>query len=804
LGGDDSFVNLRLLCRGPNRGRPVEPLKKWSEPNYWDEKIAEGRLREIQCLAGCKPIDELIDGIVTFESRMEAGPFGDRPANFRRALLNKVTMIPGATGIGKALLAQSVLFKLNQIISVGRPRVKSVLWLTIDTTLRDLGRIEIEEEGYKYGIVSKKPIVGVAQGFSDLIRGPMGNDITISAIQSLWVVEQDDGTKRRSPEEQRAALSQYDTIIFDECDWGNEQVQFLSALATHALQFSLTASPPIFNKQPIDLERVLKRFVLISDDAVADYNRAKDLDGCLKELQPNINRAAGHTGSDQLSAGFRKNVPGKVGRDHIVFRSAIIEAVIDADNLETNMKKRFPEHYYSPHVMVRMDEVADVKAMRPDLQACLDDLYKNRKLKNVGWNVSMIFTGHERHVDPDERNLSGKTRRGLWRHPFMAAKNDGGKATDRSKRILLMCNIGVRGINNWPIQTIVDCTANISHPDLIQFNWGRPIRLPDHLAQHLRDKEAMRFVTATVYIPDTAPPEKMLEKQAGLEASRNFIVNMQEYIANVGFVTWCDILNGEAAAGNPGTIDPGSPPITRPDKYKIQEALAIKLANTGTVGVEDVVQVVENLFPTRSPKQREKLKNYAAKLFDPKIKDIEMSAIAITKKFETDPASVVVKLEPQDSYDVDILKRFVKNDPDYRDVWNQYCEELDKDSFVAKDALSKALRAIQIANYREPSRIRSLHEVGDGVFNELSGEVISDLRTAGQLPHDIRNIFKAIIGSATKLFGVAHAGKGGPMDHPAYHIAILGRYRRTIQSMARGRLICDGDLGEHLKRFAQL
>ena len=43
-----------------------------------------------------------------------------------------------------------------------------------------------------------------------------------------------------------------------------------------------------------------------------------------------------------------------------------------------------------------------------------------------------------------------------------------------------MCNIGVRGINNWPILFIIDNTDIVSLQSLIQLI-GRAIRWPRHL-----------------------------------------------------------------------------------------------------------------------------------------------------------------------------------------------------------------------------------------------------------------------------------------------------------------------------------
>jgi hypothetical protein len=126
LGGDDSFGNVRLLCASYNRGRPLEPLQKWAQRNYFDGAVRPGALRHIQRIAGWDAIEAIEPTISDKQS-------------LRRVLLAGTTYLPGATGTGKLILAISVMFKLNQIVGAGFPRVKNVLWLTHDTTLRDAG-----------------------------------------------------------------------------------------------------------------------------------------------------------------------------------------------------------------------------------------------------------------------------------------------------------------------------------------------------------------------------------------------------------------------------------------------------------------------------------------------------------------------------------------------------------------------------------------------------------------------------------------------------------------------------------------
>jgi hypothetical protein len=803
LGGDDSFANVRLLCSGPNRGRKLESSPKWAAVNFWDQTIAVNQLRLIQQIAGWDEIDILSDAIRNFEAKIEAGPYGERPGNFRRALLGNVTLLPGVTGIGKAILTQSILFKMNEIIGLNRPRVCRVLWLTIDRTLRDLGRTEIEQEAYEYNIVQKKPSVGVAQGFDDLSRGPMGADVIMSAVQSLWRVEENNEL-RRSDDEMRKALIHFDTLIFDECDWGDAQVQRISRLANHAMQFALTASPPIFENEKLD--EVLKRFVLISTEAIADYKRAQDNDGCLKLFGDRPIMAAEHGRFDIFKKGDRNTVEGKSNPDHVLNQSAVLQAITEADDLETKMRIAQSDDWYSPHIMVRMASIAEVKTMLADLQPAIEELYARGVLKNPGWNVTAIFQGHEKFVSVDERDLSAKTRKNLWRHPFMLAKNNKGQASKDSKRVLLMCNIGVRGINNWTIQSIVDCTGSLSTTELIQFVFGRPIRLPQHLASWLTKEKLKQFVTALIYIPSSK--KSIVEsKEKAIAQSKDFVQNMLERIVSAGFRTWQDLIDGIENDTSPD-LTISTPIISRSEKYQIQGALADRLEDDGSINPEDIAAIVGRLFPDSNRNFLRKAESYASKIVsDPDFAERETTCISLDQYYANEPVDVTIKLHPQDQYDIEELRRHVKNNAFYKDLWQTYLDELNDGRLTAIHSVSDHLRSIQVLNYREPIRVRKLwgsaKNGGEkGVINELAGELGRDLELAGQiqLPQQLGIINKAIAGVAKTMFGLESASADGPMDHPAYHNAMTARYRRDIQAMARGRLIRDGEIAR-LKRL---
>src|SRR6185437_2732823 len=126
-------------------------------------------LRNIQALAGRDAIlDPTLSGLL---------------ANNRDVMRKVITVMIGATGIGKTLLASSSLFAINQSINeVGsdRPRVKHVLWLTTEQTLRDLTVRELENEAYDLQMVENRPMVRRAATFADLLKGPNGADITVA------------------------------------------------------------------------------------------------------------------------------------------------------------------------------------------------------------------------------------------------------------------------------------------------------------------------------------------------------------------------------------------------------------------------------------------------------------------------------------------------------------------------------------------------------------------------------------------------------------------------------------------------
>jgi len=811
LGGDDGFVNIRPLCSSPNRGRPCESLDKWSEPNFWDGKFKDALLREVQAMAGYQAVME--------EDAREPGLI----SVYRNAILKTITLLVGATGIGKTLMMLSALFAINKSTNdyaerlgqsrYSRPRVKNVLWLSTDQTLRDLTKAELLTEAYDLGLIESRPIVLVADRFDDLLRGAMGADITVSCPHSLWKVEgAGKDTVRRSDDEIRQAIEHFDVLVFDECDWASDQTQHIAMLASHALKFSLTASPPIMAGVACRVkERFLSRFVLINQTAIADYKRATELDKCLKALpeEPCI-QVSVHDSYESLSRGSRHVVENcQAEASHPVFQAAILHAVQWADALEQRMKADKPDEWFSPHIMVRLDNINDIKALMLTLPVALEAL--RGRLSGNGWEATAIYQGHNKHFPKVEHDLSSKDNRGRWRHPFMLAKNNGGRVDDSqpSKRILLMCNIGVRGINNWPILGIVDCTSRNSVIDHIQFDYGRQIRWPKHLSAWWDDPMAQDFLRMQVFVPQSVSSK---EKVESLQEAHRFISSMEEIISDAGFLTWRDLAAGKTTDISTPSIDLSSQPLTTADRYNLIAGLGEVVQSTGPIppsGIDRVVDyVVSRLWPPASDKREEKARSYATRLLeDEGFRKEEVMASSTMADAETHPVDCTTRLRPKEisAYSSEELARFVRYDPTYVAFREEIIEALKAGGVAFKATVAARLRDEQLLHYRETDRVFRLHGPNDdpkaGVLSELRSSLQGALMDCGEIRREqMGDVGKAVMRAASKVFGIENAGNGGPMDQNAYHIAIMGRCRQRIIDIARGILVRDGIL----PRFAAM
>jgi hypothetical protein len=798
LGGDDSWVNQRLLCAGPNCARPVEPAPQWTEWNIWDDPILIAGLRETQYNAGYGALSEPI--IATCLTK------------HRNTLLKRITMVPGVTGVGKAVMMQSILYGINKATGIDRPRVKKVLWLTTDTTLRDLAQIELSQDILDHGIVtSRAPDVTIFDSYNDFQRGPGDYDIAVSCPHILWDVKDTDkpSGRRRSNDEIYEALKWFDVVIFDEGDWASEKVRGIATLASHALKFALTASPPDLSLlEKNERDKLLSTFALISTEAIADYVSAHDLDGCVKHIDQNsIVIGAEHDQFEGFLAGQRTEFDGPTSPDHPAFLAIISQAIHDADQFETQMRRKSPDNYYSPHVIVRFDRIEDVIAAHYVLNKVLPGL----PLENEGWLTTPIFMGHMKsrrlRLSPDEAELSAQNRDGSWRHPFFRAKNTKGIADKNCRRVLLMCNIGVRGINNWPIMFAVDCCESTSYTESIQFDWGRPIRLPNQFASWLSNDNLRQFVTIRIYLPKVYGWEG---KDRMFKTTRDFILDMKNKIIGYNFPTW------EALARN-GNLqnmplpdqDPTAPPFGIVDRLTLQNGMGIAIAaGADLTNEQEIERVIDRLVPSATGTRRDHARKYVKDLrSNPLFRDNEILATNIQREAQINPEVVVTRLKPQETYSDEVLEQFVTLDSRYAHMRQEYIDGLK--TRIGRDTAARELHAVQIINYREPPRLWKLqgpHNPPEqrGALKIVAYEMNEQLLKSGALnPADRGRAIATMNAVATEFFGVASAEDNGPMDHHAYHVAILGRCRRKLQALARAKLTRNGTLA-NIARLAEM
>jgi hypothetical protein len=790
LGGDNSFENIRLLCASENRSRAIEPTNHWAKQNYWDGKFNAQYLRVVQSVAGYQPI-------------VEYPELARAVTEFRDVLLQTTTLMVGATGTGKAITLFSVLFAINAVVNArgpGRPRVRHVLWLTTEETLRDMTRRDLEDDPYKLGLVDRRPIVRPAKSYNDIVRGPCGAEVIVACPQSLWWVTDAKNGVKRTDHDRRMALAHYDVVVFDECDFAGEQVQNISALARHALKFALTASPPLMADADATRQaNFLSRFVLITEDAVADYTRAVQIDGCLKAMPDGKDAfvpVAVHDGYESLIRGGRDLVKsGKADASHPVYLAAIIQAIVDADREEQEMKALMPEDWYSPHVIVRLERIADIKALELTLTEVIRALYDYGRLSGQGWGVCSVYQSHYRHCPVEEHDLAAKLG-DEWRHPFLLAKNHMGRAGHKSKRVLLMINIALRGLNNWPIQYVVDCTERTSAAEETQLR-GRGIRLPNHLAKYWGEPDLRRFITTVTYVPESVATDA---KRATLLETSRFLHNMQPTISGAGFRTWGDIAStGSLDKAVEPVIDSTTAPLTPADKMQLLSGLGAMIRQAphpDSVTAEDlrpaISTLVDRLRPEAEGRRRERAIEYVGNLIDkPGFRAEETFAPDERNKVRIEPVRCTTHLKPKDVYSADELIRKVESDPRYTDWRADLKMKLQAGDPLFIGLISQNLRDDDRLSYREPPRVFKLNTKPDeaGALSSIVAELYGALKACGEIEYrQYDEVAQSVYCAAKDLFGVDNARNDGPLDQHAYHVEIMGRQRTRIMRIAVGIL----------------
>jgi hypothetical protein len=542
-------------------------------------------------------------------------------------------------------------------------------------------------------------------------------------------------------------------------------------------------------------------FVLISDNAIGDHQRAVEYDGCLKRFGDVHNECSSRE-YFAFCKGVGLEVDGQVN-EHAAFLATILFAARRLDNLEVKMRQARPNDWYSPHLICRFSRVEEINTMVPPLREKLRQLQATGYLVNPGWEPTWIYAGHAtnkrlRLETGAERDLSND-------NPFMIAKANNGRATKNSKRILLMCEIGKRGLNNWPTLGVCNFVDDSSETDDIQFDFGRSCRWPQDRAKWHRDPNLRPYLTTMHFIP----PVLYDKRQDELRKAVDQITGLRDYVKSKNLPTWESMLNGLVPGATEADFKPPGPLLPE-EKVALANRLGARLRKIGTEGEptdDDIEIIVRTLRGTDgaepSPVKLAQGKEFVENLLKPEGKKSMRHILGLDarEKFAHEPITVVRQLKPKllDQYTVDELERFLNDDQQYADEdLNERLQRLhDGDKITRKD-IAKELQRIQTLTYHEPPKIWTLWQKDNGVIPEVANELMDHLVKIGALDYDRRNenggVPRAVAGACKILFGVVSAGEHHEMDQHAYHIAIRERYRSDIKALARSILLRKGML----------
>jgi hypothetical protein len=381
----------------------------------------------------------------------------------------------------------------------------------------------------------------------------------------------------------------------------------------------------------------------------------------------------------------------------------------------------------------------------------------------------------------------------------MLAKNNDGQATKNSKRILLMCDIGKRGLNNWPILGVCNFVTDSNITDDIQFDFGRACRWPPSRIPWHRDENLVQFLTTMHFMP----PVLYVERRDDLKLALDQITGLRAYVKSKNLPTWESMLNGQAPRTIEAEFNPPAP-LSPDEKVALANKLGATLRETdGDLTDDDIKGVVRILGGDDggepAPAKLVLGTDYVKNLLKPEGKKYvrHILGLDVREKFDREPIMVVRQLKPKpvDQYTVSELEQFVNEDHNYADEHlNERIQRLRDGDKITRHDVAKELQRIQHLTYHEPPKFWTLWGDENGVIIEVANELKSHLVGIGALDPDYKFTREKVAAACKILFGVGSAGEHHEMDQHAYHIAIRERYRTDIKALARSLLLRDGVL----------
>jgi hypothetical protein len=281
----------------------------------------------------------------------------------------------------------------------------------------------------------------------------------------------------------------------------------------------------------------------------------------------------------------------------------LINAIDWADQLERSMRDAGVEDWYSPHVVIRVSSVDQGEDIYRHLKPYLENAKKHGDLRGDGWGV-VINHGRLKTRNPDgspvpkEDRALGNPKAHSW---FRAKHYLDGQCDDKCRRALILCDMGIRGTNNWCCAAAVDGTDDVSVVLHSQFTHsGRIGRWPPNRAYWHDNVDRYALMTPKIFIPKSSDSD---EKRIALENTARWMFDMVDVIDNSGVPRWSDLLTSGASVGA-ANIPSGSP-FTGDDALQIDVELS-RLSESKPLEdftYEDILNVVHHLPPEITPER---------------------------------------------------------------------------------------------------------------------------------------------------------------------------------------------------------
>jgi Type III restriction enzyme, res subunit len=746
---------------------------KWETKGYFDGNCNFSILREMQRFAGPEVVRHNGDLFV-----------GEN----RNRLIKAVSLFVLTCGAGKTLMMIAVLFaicrEVMQRIKYGQ-RCRHILWFVKE---RELGRqllLELEDEIARYGLAESAPSIQICDQTGDLDCGPGHHDITISCPHALW----DGKGQKRSDTDIAALLAQFDTIIWDECDFAPEQIERLVRFAPHAWKFGLTASP-------IEASgKFLRDFFILA--GVASYADVYETDKCLKPMLPwkealaqGFVQPISHDGFSRMVSGIEQAELGKHGERYSLPGSmaTIRRAIADCDALERKMRQTWPDDWFSPHILVvcnTIDEACDLAEQTEQ------EIARKGYSTEDGWRTTVIVSaekhGRWKPRSKAEERLVHKNRDIV--HPFMRAKFIDGRCDRHCARIMFVVDMAIRGLNNWPLLFVADLKRSGSVNEQVQ-TIGRVSRLPSRLAKMIGTDFFFSCCHPRWYYPDSGQ-----ESPNAVAEAWTFICEMDQRIEAAAFFQWSDLLDGrelDQTKTPQGTVAP----FTLADRLSIDHALATLKSDGEPINADKIERLIAELPGPASKERTTQVREHVERVLGDRPSDRAYRASFVNLT----PKEVIIRPisreEPKkpDAYSLEELRSFVLNKEDLSDDWINKMEHNDDIRLL----IGTMKRDDDVRLYHPVAKLRQLHKADGkpGILTAIRNSLMSDLYG---LADEIGRISQAVNIATAKLAGMdaSCTRNDGPLDRPSYHYQLtVPAIKRQIKELAIAHLICWGVLGD--------